>query len=80
MTAPATTITRAHLLLQVDPGFAEQAAADLAALPGVREAVCTTGSYDVIAVVEVDSDAQFAAVLRQVRCAPGLCRLRICRA
>lgn len=78
-TTPAPATARVHLLLQVDPQLAAEAARDVAAVPGVCQATRTSGSYDVIAVAEVASEEELATILGRVRKARGLCRLRICR-
>ncbi|MFP5220340.1 MAG: Lrp/AsnC ligand binding domain-containing protein [Actinomycetes bacterium] len=68
--------SRAHLLLQVEPGQAAPVAEAVAALPHVREAAQTSGAYDVIAVVD---GHDLHRALAQVRQIAGLCALRICR-
>ena len=78
MTSSATS--RVHLLLQVDPGMQAPAVAHVGRLPAVHDAVATSGSYDVIATVDVPSEQTLSSVLAQVRRAPGLCALRLCRA
>jgi hypothetical protein len=71
---------RAHVLLQIDPGRSQEAARYLADLPAVTEAVTTSGAYDVIATLQVDSDEGLGRALAQARRTPGLCALRLCRA
>ena len=68
--------TRAHLLLQVEPGQAASVAAAVSALPSVREAAQTAGPYDVIAVVDGRALGQAMAEVRRL---PGLCAVRVCR-
>jgi hypothetical protein len=75
--APPTV--RAHLLLQVDPGRAAEAAAFVHALPHVQSVAPTSGAYDVIAAVEAASAGELAATLARARRTPGLCALRVCR-
>jgi uncharacterized protein with GYD domain len=70
---------RAHLLLQVDPGRAGEAAAFLAGLPGVVEAVATSGPYDVVAVVEAAGEPGVQRAVARARRTPGLAVLRTCR-
>ena len=70
---------RMHLLLQVDPGRAQEVAAYLAGLPQVVDTAHTSGPYDVIATVE-GSAQQVQQSLLQVRRAPGLAALRKCAA
>ncbi len=70
--------SRAHVLLQIDPGRAQEAAQYVAALPAVSEAVLTSGPYDVIATVQGD-DAELRRTMAQARRTPGLCVLRLCR-
>lgn len=70
---------RAHALLQVDPGRAQEAARYLAGLPFVTEAAVTSGAYDVIATVEVSTEQAVSAAVGRLRRAPGLCALRLCR-
>lgn len=69
--------TGAHLLLQTDPGRAEDVVAHLGQLEGVSEAAVTSGPYDVIALLHPDVDVPHA--LAQVKRAPGLSRLCVCR-
>ena len=68
----------AHLLLQADPGRAEEVAAHLNAHPGVTEAIVTSGAYDVIARVDLDQQ-DLPHVLLHARRAPGLCGVRVCQ-
>jgi hypothetical protein len=74
----ATTAPTAHLLLQVDPGRADEVASFVATLPSVREAAVTSGPYDVIAVVDLTDDG-LARVVSRARRAPGLTRVCVCR-
>lgn len=70
--------SHAHLLLQADPGCAEDVASYVAALPSVRGASVTSGPYDVI--VEVDlTDGALARTLALTRRAPGLSRVCVCQ-
>jgi hypothetical protein len=69
---------RAHLLLQVDPGRAQEVAAFVAALPAVTEAAVTSGAYDVIVRLDLTT-VDLPHVLVQARRAPGLCGVRVCR-
>ena len=71
----------AHLLLQVDPGRADEAASYLATLPSVAQATVTSGPYDVIARVQVVdlTDEAVSRVVAQAKRTPGLCELRVCR-
>lgn len=75
---PAPAAPTAHLLLQVDPGRADEVASFVATLPSVREAAVTSGPYDVIAVVDLTDDG-LARVVSQARRAPGLTRVCVCR-
>ena len=68
---------RMHLLLQVDPGHAQEAARYVAGLPAVIAAVETTGPYDVIATVG-GGRRDVQRTLSLARQAPGLCVLRVC--
>lgn len=70
---------RAHALLQIDPGRSQDAVSCLSGLQTVREAVVTTGAYDVIAVVQATSDEALGAAVAKARRTPGLCALRLCR-
>ena len=76
-------MTRAHLLLQTDPGRADEVAAFVADLPAVTEAAVTSGPYDVIAVVDLTdralADRDLGRVVVQARRAPGLAGVRVCR-
>jgi len=68
----------ALLLLQADPGRADEVASFVAALPAVTEAAVTTGPYDVIATIDL-RDETLSRVVGLARRAPGLCDLRVCR-
>ncbi len=70
---------RAHVLLQIDPGRAQEAARYVAALATVTETVLTSGPYDVIATVQ-GSDESLRRTIALARRTPGLCVLRLCRA
>ena len=71
--------SRAHVLLQIDPGRAHEAARFVATLPMVTESVLTTGPYDVIATVAAPSDEALRRTVAHARRTPGLCVLRLCR-
>lgn len=71
--------TRMHLLLQVDPGRAQEVTRFLLGLPQVVDTAHTSGPYDVIATVE-GSVQQVQDCLSQVRRAPGLAVLKKCAA
>jgi len=75
--SPTGTAPTAHLLLQVDPGRADEVASFVSTLPSVREAAVTSGPYDVIAVVDLTDD-RLARVVAQTRRAPGLTRVCVC--
>lgn len=77
MSATGTQNT-AHLLLQVDPGRADEVAAFVADLPSVTTAAVTSGPYDVIATVDL-SDETLSHVLVLTKRAPGLSAVRVCR-
>ena len=68
----------ALLLMQADPGRADEVASFVAGLPAVTEAAVTSGPYDVIATIDLTS-AGLARVVGLARRAPGLCDLRVCR-
>ena len=68
----------AHLLLQADPGRAEEVASYVITLPDVTEATVTSGPYDVIARVQ-SGGTDPARVLALARRAPGLTGARLCR-
>lgn len=70
--------SRAHVLLQVDPGRAQEAARYLAALPTVTASVVTSGPYDVIATM-CGPDEAVRRTVAQARRTPGLCVLRTCQ-
>lgn len=69
----------AHLLLQADPGRADDVASYVADLPSVCETVVTSGPYDVIARVDLDEDQDLSRVVVLARRAPGLSAVRVCR-
>ena len=70
--------THAHLLLQADPGRADEVASFVADLPQVIDAAVTSGPYDVIARVDLVGD-ELARVVVAAKRAPGLCGVRVCR-
>jgi uncharacterized protein with GYD domain len=69
----------ATLLLQADPGRADDVASYVSALPAVVETAVTSGPYDVIVRVDLD-EQELSRVLVLTRRAPGLCGVRVCRA
>ena len=70
-------MSTAHLLLQTDPGRADEVASYVGTLDSVTEAVVTSGPYDVIA--QVDLTADISRVLAEAKRAPGLARVCVCR-
>jgi hypothetical protein len=72
-------MTRAHLLLQADPGSSKALLNHVAAIPGVHDAAGTTGPFDAVAQVAVDDEAELQRVLHATRAAPGLARICLCR-
>lgn len=72
-------MTRAHLLIQADPGTGEALRQHLIAIPGVCEAAETSGPFDAVAQVAVDDEDELQRVLRATRSAPGLARICLCR-
>jgi hypothetical protein len=68
----------AHLLLQADPGRAEEVATFVGTLVAVTELAVTSGPYDVIARVDLTTE-DLSHVLVQARRAPGLARVCVCR-
>lgn len=66
------------LLLQADPGSVDSLAAVVAAIPGVENAVVTSGPYDVIAAVSAPGQMAVRAVIEAVRGSAGLARLCVC--
>ena len=70
--------SRAHVLLQIDPGRSKEALTYLTALHTVTEAVVTSGAYDVIATVQAPSDDALRRTLARARRTPGLCAMRLC--
>jgi DNA-binding Lrp family transcriptional regulator len=79
VTVTATGL-RAHLLLQAEPGRAQEVADFVAAIPEVAGAETTSGPFDVIAVVDGVSEHDLSHAMARVRRAPGLHALRVCRA
>ena len=71
--------SRAHVLLQIDPGRSREAVAYLSGLETVTEAALTSGPYDVIATVQAPSDDALGRAVARARRTPGLCALRLCR-
>jgi DNA-binding Lrp family transcriptional regulator len=72
--------TRAHLLMQVEPGRANEVARYVESIPEVREAAETSGPFDVIALVTGATELELTRAMARVRRAPGLFALRVCRA
>jgi hypothetical protein len=72
-------VTQAHVLVQVDPGHAAEAARYLREVPDVVDVAQTSGPYDVIATVDASSEPVVQRVLALARRTPGLCALRVCR-
>lgn len=70
---------RAHVLVQVDPGWSQEAARYIARIPRVLDATVTSGAYDVIATVQAESEEAIRSTLAFARRTPGLCTLRLCR-
>jgi hypothetical protein len=70
--------SRAHMLVQVDPGRSREAAQYLSALATVAQAVITSGAYDVIATVSAGSEDAVRVTVARARQTPGLCALRLC--
>ena len=73
----AETVPHALLLLQADPGRAEEVASFVSALPSVRETAVTSGPYDVIARVDL-TGPELARLIGLARRAPGSCDVRVC--
>jgi hypothetical protein len=71
------SIASVHLLLQTDPGRADDVASHLATMEAVMYTAVTSGPYDVIA--QVHAGANVPRVLAEVKRAPGLARLCVCR-
>ena len=68
----------AFLLIQTNPGYADQLARFIAGLPGVESVAVTSGPYDVVVEVCDQADQQ-AAVSAAVRSEPGLAHVWVCR-
>ena len=80
MTALAAEASlRAHLLIQADPGTTQALQSHLVGVPGVAEALATSGPFDVVAHVAVRDEGELQHVLTAARRAPGLARLCLCR-
>ena len=71
--------SRAHVLLQIDPGRSREAVQYLSALETVTDAAATSGAYDVIATVQAASDDALGRAVAAARRTPGLCVLRLRR-
>jgi DNA-binding Lrp family transcriptional regulator len=72
-------MTRAHLLIQANPGAGQAVQEHLAGIPGVVEAAGTTGPFDAVAQVTVEDEGELQRVLQATRSAPGLARICLCR-
>ncbi len=71
--------TRAFILVETQVGRARQVAVDLRALEGVRDADVITGSFDVIAVVEIaDMAAMADLVTSRIQGIRGVLRTITC--
>ena len=55
--------TRAFILIETQVARANQVVQALRSLPGVRSADVVTGSFDVIALIEVDSMGEMAELV-----------------
>ena len=66
-----------YFLIQTDPGHAPAVAQFVGSVPGVFDAVVTSGPYDVVAEVSPVLTQQ-AEIRAAVRLAPGLSRLCVC--
>ena len=71
------SIASVTLLLQADPGRADDVASHLATMESVTDTAVTSGPYDVIARVRGDADVP--RILAEAKRAPGLARLCVCR-
>jgi hypothetical protein len=71
------SIASVTLLLQADPGRADDVALHLATMESVTDTAVTSGPYDVIA--RVCGDADVPRVLAEAKRAPGLARICVCR-
>ena len=69
---------RGHVLLQLDPGRADEASAYVAAIPSVIAVTATSGPYDLIATVQGSTDDALHRAVARARRTPGLCALRLC--
>jgi len=70
---------RVFLLLQTDPGRAEEAQGFLRATPGIAEVATTSGPFDLIATADVGSAESLEHLVGECRRAPGLTRLSRCQ-
>ncbi len=71
--------TRAFILIETQVGRARQVALDLRALAGVKDADVITGSFDVIAVVEIaDMAAMADLVTSRIQGIRGVMRTITC--
>ena len=71
--------TRAFILIETQVGRVKQVALDLRALEGVRDADVITGSFDVIAVVEIaDMAAMADLVTSRIQGIRGVLRTITC--
>lgn len=70
---------KVHLLLQADPGHAEDVLATVTALPGLIDAALTSGAYDVVAEISVVDEGDVTVLVAGLRRLTGLAGLSICR-
>ena len=71
--------TRAFILIETQVGRANQVVQALRSLPGVKSADVITGSFDVIALIEVDSMGSMAELVTgQMQSIRGVLRTITC--
>ncbi|MHA2063558.1 MAG: Lrp/AsnC family transcriptional regulator [Candidatus Thorarchaeota archaeon] len=66
------------VLIQVKPGSAADACTAVEKVEYVEKAYLVTGPYDVIAIAEIPSRAQFRRLVEAIHEAPGVTRTETC--
>jgi hypothetical protein len=70
---------RVFLLMQTDPGRADDARNYLRTTPGVSDIAATSGPFDLIVTAEVAGSAGLEHLVGECRRTPGLARLSRCQ-
>lgn len=69
---------KAYVLIEVEVGKTEGVVEAVQKLGGVKSADSVTGSYDVVAAVEVADLDAVGSVVKQIHSVPGICKTTTC--